>query len=104
MRFAPVAVLLLLMTSATLALAQNAIPTEAEIESAYREKPRINRIRDWSLKFKRVDRSHEFGFRTQRYRITARKARKCVEYRLTERVPVPPTPSGVKPIVACYEF
>lgn len=114
MRFTTLTILLLWAT-ATVARPQSTIPTEAEIEAAYRskfseggsaipgvgwEKRRINKIREWSLKFKRLARSREFGFLTQRYRITARKDRTCVEYRLTERIPVSPAPSQVKPILA----
>ena len=98
MRFVPLVVLVLLATAIP-ARPESTVPTEAEIESAYRTKPKTNKVRNWSLKFKRLARSHEFGFLTHRYRITARKDRTCVEYRLTERTPVPPTPVEVKPIV-----
>ncbi len=105
------------------ASAQNAEPTIREIETAYRsklveggssisglrwERWRIQGVRGWSLKFKRLSEKRGAGILTRRYRALARSGNTCAEYQITDRIPFPPAnpqikpslhvePSGVKP-------
>lgn len=87
---------------------QNAEPTKQEIEEAYRSKAgesgfvfpgfrwerwRINEVRGWALKFKRLHHERGVGILTLRYQATARKDGRCAEYQIVDtRVLPPPNP------------
>jgi hypothetical protein len=76
-------------------------PTRREIETAYRskygeggilftrwERRRIQEVRGWALKFKRVAEEHPLGLLLLRYQAVARKGGTCAEYRISQTIPV----------------
>lgn len=87
------------------AFGQSAVPSIDEIETAYRsrgaevgtvipgvrwERWRIKEVREWSLKFKRVSQEPVAGMLIRQYRVIARSSNTCANYRVTERIPLPP--------------
>lgn len=119
----PLAVMAVELVFVARAFGQSAEPTKSEIASAYRskageggtpipglrwEKRRVNRIRGWSLKFKRLHQDETLGILTRRYHALASKNGACAEYQIIDTVPLTrgiphmkPSlnvePSGVRP-------
>jgi hypothetical protein len=78
-------------------------PTRREIEDAYRSKSgeggtfipgvrwerwRIKEVRGWSLHFKRVSEKRGIGILTRQYRTVAKENGTCVEYQITDTMPL----------------
>jgi hypothetical protein len=79
-------------------------PAEHEIWEAYRSKVaqggswipglswearRINKIRGWKLKFKRLSKENQAGITLLRYRAVAKKNNVCAEYQIRDKFPPP---------------
>jgi hypothetical protein len=95
-----------------IALGQIAEPTKTEIADAYRskvaeggavipgirwEKRRINQIRGWSLKFKRLHEDRAIGILILRYHALARKNLSCAEYQIIQTIPLTPGTPHIRP-------
>ncbi len=92
------------LLSAAAPAAQIDPPSKGEIAGAYRSKcgehvflPGIRRetwcvknIRGWSLKFKRTGEERLISVIVRRYHAVARKDDTCAEYRIEERIVLPP--------------
>ncbi len=94
------------------AFGQNAEPpTTEEIAAAYRsktgeggllfpglrwERRRINKVRGWSLKFERLSQDRTISAMILRYRAVAKRNNTCAEYRITDRIPLPPPNPQIK--------
>ena len=82
-------------------------PTRQEIAEAYKntavivgwEKWRIKEIRGWSLHFKRVSEKRGLGLLTRQYWAVAKRNGSCVEYQITDTIPVQPNNVQIKPIL-----
>lgn len=86
-------------------------PTEHEIWEAYRSKAaqggswipglswearRINKIRGWNLKFKRLSKENQAGITLLRYQATAKKNNVWAEYQIRDKIPPPYLPVRIK--------
>jgi hypothetical protein len=86
-------------------------PTEHEIWEAYGSKAgqgsswipglswearRINKIRGWKLKFKRLSQENQAGITLLRYQAIARKNNLCAEYQIRDKFPPPYLPVPIK--------
>lgn len=90
---------------------QQGEPTREEIAEAYRSKSgehcfvipgicwetwNIKRIRDWSLKLKRLGEERSAGLRIRRYRVIAKKGGQCAEYLIVDTMSFPPVNVQIK--------
>ena len=100
----PLALMLLTVARPSRAQSPTDPPTEHEIWEAYRSKAaqgiswipglswevrRINKIRGWKLKFKRLSKEDQSGITVLRYSAIAKKSNVCAEYQIRDKLPPP---------------